>query len=441
MRPRYTKEPFILGIVDTAVFVVALWLSLYIRYLEVPSSVFFFDHLWLFIPIIAIWLLVFFISGLYGKHTLILKSKIPGLILNAELVNSAIAVGYFYLFASQGLAPKTILFIYIVLSFLGILIWRLKGVSLIYTPKRENALIIGSGDELKDLYEEVNNNERYEFFFISSLDLSKSDNIDFQREILDRVYSENVSVIAIDLKDDKIDSLLQHLYNLVFSQVRFIDMHKIYEDIFDRIPLSLVRYNWFLENISVTARGSYDAVKRLMDLVISIPLFIISIPFQIISAILIKVGDGGSIFFFTERIGQNNKSIFIRKFRTMAENEREKITKVGRFLRKTRLDELPQLWNVLKGDISLIGPRPELVEYVKEYESKISFYNIRHLIKPGLSGWAQIHQNIPPKFKIGVEETKVKLSYDLYYIKNRSLILDLKIALQTIKTLLSRSGI
>jgi lipopolysaccharide/colanic/teichoic acid biosynthesis glycosyltransferase len=116
----------------------------------------------------------------------------------------------------------------------------------------------------------------------------------------------------------------------------------------------------------------------------------------------------------------------------------KRVTRVGAFLRKSRIDELPQLWNVLKGDVSLIGPRPELPDLVHFYNTEIPYYGVRHLIKPGLSGWAQIHHDVPPH---SVEETKEKLSYDLFYIKHRSFFLDVKISLQTIKTLLSRTGI
>jgi lipopolysaccharide/colanic/teichoic acid biosynthesis glycosyltransferase len=121
----------------------------------------------------------------------------------------------------------------------------------------------------------------------------------------------------------------------------------------------------------------------------------------------------------------------------LGQNE-NKITRVGKFLRVSRIDELPQLWNVLRGDLSLIGPRPEFPKLVELYHEQIPYYNMRHLIKPGLSGWAQVHHDTPPQ---SIEETKEKLSYDLYYLKNRSIALDLKIALKTIKTLLSRTGI
>jgi lipopolysaccharide/colanic/teichoic acid biosynthesis glycosyltransferase len=117
------------------------------------------------------------------------------------------------------------------------------------------------------------------------------------------------------------------------------------------------------------------------------------------------------------------------------------VTRAGKFLRKSRIDELPQLWNILAGDLSLIGPRPELPSGVAIYDKEIPYYNIRHLIKPGLSGWAQTHQELHPHHGPEVSLTKEKLTYDIYYIKNRSFWLDIKIALKTIKSLLSRTGI
>ena len=144
-----------------------------------------------------------------------------------------------------------------------------------------------------------------------------------------------------------------------------------------------------------------------------------------------------------DRIGKGGKKIKIVKFRSMTEGDGwvdndKKVTRVGNFLRKTSIDELPQLWGVLKGDQSLIGPRPELPELVEKYSKEISYYNIRHLHKPGLSGWAQISQENAPHHTTDIESTKEKLSYDLFYIKHHSFVLDLKIALKTIRTLVSR---
>ncbi|OHB15477.1 MAG: hypothetical protein A2431_02630 [Candidatus Zambryskibacteria bacterium RIFOXYC1_FULL_39_10] len=432
------KESAVLFIGDVILLYLSLWIALALRYWQIPTSNLWGLHFWPFTIIIGVWILVFFISGLYEKHTLILKSRLPSTVFNAQIANSFIAVLFFYFIGYFGITPKTNLFIYLLVSFALILLWRIYGDRILHPLSKQKGIIVGTGEEMKELLEEVNNNPRYGLQFISSVDLNRIAGVDFQNEILARVYSEEVQIIAIDLKSEKVEPILPHLYNLIFSRVKFIDMYKIYEDLFDRIPLSLVRYNWFLENISTESRITYDVVKRITDIFMSFTVGVVSLIFYPLVYILIKFDDGGSLFFEQERIGKNNKIIKVKKFRTFSDS---KITKIGKWLRKLRIDELPQLWSVFKGDMSMIGPRPEIPTLVKHYEDEISYYNIRHLIKPGLSGWAQLYHSDPPKINADSEKTRRKLSYDLYYIKNRSLMLDLKIALKTIKALLSRSGV
>ncbi len=433
------KEALILLFGDIVFFLAALWLTLLVRYLSLPNSELWLAHFAPFFFIFTMWVFVFFIAGLYEKHTLMLKSRLPSVILRAQIVNSGIAVLFFYLIPYFIITPKTNLFIDLIFSFGLIYFWRVYLVSFFGFKKREKALLIGSGEEMKELKEEVNQNSRYSMKFISSIDLDKLESIDFQEEIVKKIYSEGVSTVVVDLRNEKVTPILPNLYNLIFSKVRFIDKYKVYEDIFDRVPLSLVNYNWFLENISSSSHVVYDFLKRTMDISVSLALGVVSLFIYPFVYIAVKFDDGGPVFFAQDRIGKGGRVIKIIKFRTMSSGD--KVTRVGNILRKTRIDELPQLLNVLKGDISLVGPRPELPSLVKLYEKEIPYYNVRHLIKPGLSGWAQIHQVKPPKFNVGYGETKVKLSYDLYYIKGRSFMLDLKIALQTIKTLLSRSGV
>src|SRR3989344_2665535 len=443
------KEALILFFGDIFFFLLSLWVALYLRFTEVPTGERLISHFVPFSLLFVVWVLVYFIAGLYEKHTLILKSKLPSIIFNAQFVNSIFAVVFFYLVPSFGITPKTILFIYLLVSFLSILSWRLYGINIFTRKERQPALLIGSGAEMKELLAEVNGNDRYDLFFVSSIDVSDVDSISIQEDIITTVYSNSIKIVAIDFSHEKISPLLPHLYNLIFSKVRFIDSHRIYEDIFDRIPLSLVTYSWFLENISVSPKFTYDFLKRMMDIALSIILGIISLVFYPFVFLAIILDDRGKIFIKQERIGQNNHLVNIIKFRTMSLddggdgelNRQEKVTTVGAFLRASRIDELPQLWNILKGDLSLIGPRPELPKLVELYEKEISFYNVRHLIKPGLSGWAQLYQKTPPKFSTDYNQTKTKLSYDLFYIKNRSFWLDIKIALKTIKALLSRSGV
>lgn len=442
------KEPLILVLGDIFFFLISLYLMLIVRYHMFPTEELFYAHLVPFAILFAVWLVVFFAAGLYEKHTLILKNRVPSIILNAQIINSVIAVLFFYFIPYFEITPKTNLFLYLVFSFALILWWRVYGSEVLGVRKPSRAILIGSGAEMQELKAEVNNNNRYYLKFVSSIDLDEVKGLDLQEDIINHVYSEGITDIVVNLRHEQVDTLLPHLYNLIFSHVRFVDMHKVYEDIFDRVPLSLVKYSWFLENISATRKFTFDLIKRFMDIVIALPAALISLIVYPFVWIAILAEDRGGLFSIQERVGQNNKPIKLYKFRTMTNandggqwgnGNENRVTRVGAFLRKSRLDELPQLWNVLRGHISLIGPRPEFAEPVAQYTNEIPYYNVRHLIKPGLSGWAQIYGE-HPHHDTDTIKTANKLSYDLYYIKNRSVMLDLKIALRTLRTLLSRSG-
>lgn len=449
MKTLNRRESVALLIGDLLAFLISLWLALFVRAgLDVPPWSLYLTHLKPFSIIILVSVLVFYIAGLYDRHTSLLKSRLPATIANAQFANAGLAVIFFYLVPFFGITPKTVLFIYLLVSFVLISLWRMYGYFLLGEGKPEKAILIGSGEEMRELLEEVNQNSVYNMRFVTSVDLARASEDGFWDEIVSRIYAEGVSVVVIDLAHPGVEPVLPHLYNLIFSKVVFVDMHKIYENIFNRVPLSLLRYNWFLENVSSAPRGWYDALKRLMDFLLALVGGIISLVFYPFIILAIKLQDGGPILYKQQRVGQNNKRITMYKFRSMTGTDegsevlqsRHRVTPVGELLRKTRLDEIPQLWNVLRGDLSLIGPRPELPALVEEYVKAIPYYNVRHLLKPGLSGWAQIYHENHPHHGTAVRETKEKLSYDLYYIKNRSLLLDVKIVLRTIKTVFSRAG-
>jgi len=458
------REPIILFAGDLLAFSMALWLALAIRYGAIPSGNLLATHWAPFSFLFLLWTFVFFVAGLYEKHTLVFKGKLPSLILNTQVANSLLAVVFFYLIPSFGITPKIVLAVYLVVSFLLIVFWRVSLVPHFGFRNRENAILIGAGragtrdtsfksessdssagSEMQELKEEVNGNERYNLKFVSSVNLNQLDGIAFQEEVIEKVYSEGVTSIVIDLKHEKAEMILPSLYNLIFSNVRFLDMYKVYEEVFDRIPLSLVGYNWFLENISFSPHTMYDTLKRMMDVVTAGALGVVSLLLYPFVMLAIKLEDGGPIFITQERIGEGNRIINLWKFRSMRGSDSgkwvtdgdDRITRTGRILRRSRIDELPQLWNVVRGDISLIGPRPDIVAMGKKLAQELPYYTVRNLIKPGLSGWAQIKQDIAPQ---SLEETRERLAYDLYYLKNRSFILDLIISLKTVKTLLSRTG-
>ena len=438
------KSSLVLLFGDLVIFVASLWLTLYFRYFTAPTENVFFAHLVPFSLLFVVWVIVFFIFGLYEKQGTVFKSALPGILIRSQITNALIATAFFYFIPWYGISPKTTLFLYLLVSLALILVWRVQGYFFLFKKSREKALIIGSGAEMNELIHEVRSRKNYNIDFVRVIDIDTTT----PEQALENAKGDDITLVVVDLYNSKVQSILPHLYNLLFSRIRFISMDRMYESVFDRVPLSLVKHNWFLENISTSPKFVYSALKRLMDIALSLILGALSLIVYPFVALAIKLDDGGPLFIVQERVGQNDEPIRIWKFRSMTKNEEDlskgtsgrKITRPGAFLRKTRIDELPQLWNVLKGDLSLIGPRPELPSGVKLYENEIPYYGIRHLIKPGLSGWAQLYQDNHPHHGLAVEETKEKLSYDLYYLKNRSFMLDINIALKTIKKLISREG-
>ncbi|MDD5051033.1 MAG: exopolysaccharide biosynthesis polyprenyl glycosylphosphotransferase [Candidatus Pacebacteria bacterium] len=446
----HKKEPFLLFVGDFASFLIALWVMLVFRYGSIPSRELFISHIFAFSFLFIISIIVFFIAGLYDNQILLTKKDLPTLILNAQILNSIIAVILFYFFPFLGLTPKTNLFLFLVVSSVVIVIWRQWGTRHISFRRSQNTILIGSGEEMEELGKEIRRSSRYGMTIVSSFDLGKGD-IRTEKLVSD-IREKNAALIVIDLEHEKIRPILSDLYSLIFSEIRFVNFSDLYADIFGRIPVSLVRHEWFLENVSSSPHIVYDFLKLLMDISLSLVLGILSLVLYPFVYLLIKIDDGGGLWSVQERVGRHNVPIQVVKFRTMSiandkaewnENNDNKVTRVGKFLRRTRIDELPQLWNVLKGDLSLIGPRPEFPAPVERYSKEIPYYNVRHLIKPGLSGWAQIYHEDHPHHgdPDSIRKTKDKLSYDLYYIKHRSFGLDIKIALRTLQILLSRKGI
>lgn len=434
---------------DIFIFILSLYVSLTIRSGTFLSWSVFESHLIPFVFIFAVWIVVFFIAGLYDKYTTILGESISKVILNAQLANSVVAIIFFYFIPYFEITPKTILFINIIVSFVFVYIWRFYGHEFLGSMSKDSAVIIGSGEEMKSVLREINENPRSELKFVLEIDLDKEKDSSYIKTIIDKIKGGDISAVIIDLKDQRIEPILPILYHQIFSGVKFIDMDKVYESIFDRVPLSFLQYDWFLENVSLEHNFIFAFIKRLIDIIISIIILIVLVPlFPFIAlAIIIETGKF-KVIISQDRVGENGRIIKIHKFLTMLFDDggneelskRNRLTNVGKFLRKTRLDESPQAWGVVVGDLSLVGPRPEMPLFVELYEKEIPYYGIRHIIRPGLSGWAQICQENPPKGGVNFDDTKTKLSYDLYYLKNKSLLLDLNIILKTLKTLLLRKG-
>ncbi len=439
----HKKEYLGLFLGDIIVLFVSLVLTLTFRYGELPSQSLLLIHLKPFAILFIGFLLVNFISGLYEKHTISFKNKLPITLLNVQIVNAAVGISFFYLFPIFSIAPKFLLFLYLVISLVLMYAWRMFILYKSGSKKTQKALMIADSYEAEELKKEINNNSRYNITFLEIIKPTVS-----SKEIIELINKQNISVIVIDTRHPALVDVIPELYSLAISGIIFIDISKMYEDVFDCIPLSMIRQSWFIEHMSSSSsRTIHDLIKRLIDITFSLFAGIILFVFYPFVILAIKLDDGGVIFSYQKRVGQYNKIVNIAKFRTMSiandngqwGSVENKVTRVGSFLRKLRIDELPQLWNVLRGDVSLIGPRPEFPEPVKKYSEEISYYNFRHIVKPGLSGWAQIYGE-HPHHGVDIEKTSNKLSYDLYYIKHRSFLLDVKILLRTIKILLTFVG-
>lgn len=453
-----TRELAILILGDIFLFVVALWLTLLVRYLSFPSGELFSEHLGPFLIISTVWLFVFYIAGLYDKQTVFFKSLLFSRLLNAQVVNGLIAALLFFIIPF-GITPKTNLVIYIFISVALFTAWRIYLYRYVAPKTKHRAIILADGPEVIELVDEINNNDRYNYSFVRIIDKGTAQkSSDFEDKLLHLIEKEKVSIIIANPNDEYVAKVLPRLFDLAFLrfELTFLDFYKVYEDTFDRVPLSALNYEWFILNVPQSKVLVYDFGKRVIDIIGSILLglvFIIILPFIYLA---MRLEGKGDLFITQERVGQFNKPITVYKIRTMTENrsasatwavedvkDGNKITKVGAVLRKLSVDEIPQIWNILKGEMSLIGPRNDIKGLWERSATEIPYYNIRNFVKPGVTGWAQTHQhymgdNISPQ---SIEETRVRLSYDLYYIKNRSLLLDVDIALRTLKTLLSRFGV
>ena len=230
------------------------------------------------------------------------------------------------------------------------------------------------------------------------------------------------------------------------DKASFFTLPDFYEIVTRKIPLGSINENWFLRNINLEEKNLYQIFKRFLDIILAFIALIITIVFWPFIALIIKIESHGPVFFKQIREGKGGKTFTIFKFRTMKETNNDykptaekddRITRFGNFMRKTRIDELPQLLNIINGTMSLIGPRPERPELAKKLEEKIPYYRQRLLVKPGITGWDQVSGEYhSPSY----EDTYKKLQYDLYYIKNQSIFLDISIFFKTITTVFHKLG-
>lgn len=436
---------FLLVISDILVFNAALALTLIIRYAliehdygAVRNSIPL--HLISFSIIFALWLIVFWAAGLYEITKLRNEELFYKTLLIAFFTNAVLAISFFYFIPYFTITPKINLFIDLALTLAILYFWRQYFNRWAGKSFKINLVFLGASQEIMELKKFLNNNPQLGYQVAGIL---APDNVS---ELENLWQTKKFSLIVSAEQFDHSQKLAFLLFHYFKMGVTISDLDKFYENVTNRVPISIIREVWFLENISKLERGFYETAKRIFDIVMGIILSLATIVILPIVAIGIKIFDPGPIFYRQKRIGKNGRAFTLIKFRSLPLNKnnnrmqkpkQEEITSFGKFLRKSHWDELPQVWNILRNEMSFIGPRPEKPEFVERLSSEIPFYEMRHLVKPGMSGWAQLHNpNAGPTLK----ETLEKLQYDLYYVKNRSVFLDLSIVFKTLRILISGAG-
>lgn len=431
MRIRSTAETLLIAAGDAAVWFVSLFFALSIRYVSWANMEDVGRHLIPFVWIWVIGLTMFYAVGAYDRWNILSVRALVARLAAAFAAKAVAAVALFY-FIPFDVAPKTVLFIYLGVSLLLSFVWRVFTFSVLTPRVKMKAMLIAEGRDALALAHESERNRHIPFKVESVVSPSI--------EEFEHMYTGDIEIIIVDTRDARAVALLPSIYAHMVHDIHVVDFVTLFGAIFGRLPISVIDYAWVFENLAVSPSPLYDVCKRVIDVVISIFGALVTIVVFPFVAIGIKLQDGGPVILSQERIGRWGKKIVIHKFRTWDPTGKVGVTKFGKFLRATRIDELPQFFDIIRGALSIVGPRPELEVFVKHYEQEVPYYALRHIVTPGASGWAQIYHDDHPHHTADSVETAVKVSYDLYYIMNRSVILDFAIVLKSIGKMLAIKG-
>ena len=449
-----SERKLLLRTFDILFIIIGLWVS---------STFFDQDFINFDNPSIIVWLITlsfyFFLFGeIFQFYNLNVSSHSFKMIRSLFL--TTVTTTFFYLFTpyfSPSLPENRTLILYLFgLIFIPVLVWRYLYMWILFTPRYFKDIIIithsSRAGGLLNLIEE--NGTHNVVCYVSD---KKDENYGgfFDAETTDLyklVKKSSVNEIVISttgFKSDIITKINNDIILLFEEGINIRSYGSFYEEITDRVPKEYLDHH-FYKNINLSKNNEnqlYLVFHRLLDFVVSVLGLLVFIFIVPLIFLLNLIGNRGPFFYTQQRVGKKGKNFKIYKLRTMivnaevngamyAQKNDKRITAFGKFLRNTRLDEIPQFFNILKGDMSLIGPRPERPEFVKDLEEKIPFYAIRHVVKPGLTGWAQVKY----PYAGSVEAQEKKLRYDLFYIKKQSAFLDFKIIIKTMTTVLFYRG-
>ncbi len=454
-----TQEKIFLFFSDF-IFVNLSWIAYYLVRVEtgwIPYA----NPVSFLVPLIVIyiyWLLIFSFTGLYQYW--FVRSRFDEFASVVKSVSIGCFILFFLIFIDDTInnAPiisRFLILIYWVLTILmvggGRIIIRgfqrnllQKGIGL------RNTLIVGEGEKAANLFEMISKYPQLGYKITGFISLSKNSDVKYLspiENISDTIKQMQISEVLIALEPGEKEKLVDVIKFCTGNDVHLMIMPDMYEIVSGMARTNQIYGVPLIEVMPEIMPAGSKLFKRIFDILLSLFLLILYSPLLIISMLLIKLTSKGPVFYKQERVGRNEKTFIMYKFRSMVQNAEEygpewageqdpRITKVGKILRKMYIDEIPQLVNVLKNEMSIVGPRPERPFFVKKLKSEIPYYYKRLSVKPGITGWAQIKH----KYDSSLEDVKEKLQYDFYYIENMSLKLDFKIMINTTIVVLLMKG-
>ncbi|MBT3011127.1 MAG: TIGR03013 family PEP-CTERM/XrtA system glycosyltransferase [Candidatus Thiodiazotropha sp. (ex Lucina aurantia)] len=455
-----SKAVVLLGVIETLIFFLSMLGAIYLRHKYSLSPIPVDDEMLKNLP--ALFAVIMFSSltalGLYQKGSMASSSGFLLRLILGFLVGGLAMASLFFTLQLFPLSERSLLTHGLIISILGILVARTLFVRVTSdkTLKRR-VLVLGVGINADRIEESVKAKDTVGIVVVGYVNLGdRIELIDEERQVVkDQTLLEISNRLAVDeivvAVDDRRKKLPNHeLLECKIKGIQILDLLTFFEKELSIINIDLLYPSWMLYTDGYRQRALNRTIKKSFDMIVGIVIFIVSAPVMVLVTLasLIESGGRDPILYSQVRVGKNGKLFKVYKFRSMrtdaeadgvarwASKNDTRITKLGGFLRKTRLDELPQIFNILNGDMSLVGPRPERPEFVLQLSNDIPYYLQRHWVKPGLTGWAQL---LYP-YGASEEDAKRKLEYDLYYVKNASTMLDFIILLQTIEVVLLGKG-
>jgi sugar transferase (PEP-CTERM system associated) len=409
--------------------------------------------LWKIVVVTAVCELCFYYNDLYDLT--LVQRRVEFIVRMLQAAGAAAFVlAFVSLLTPSLLMGHGILATSLCLVVVAVPLGRLAFDGLTHDPHlEERVLILGTGDTARRVAQQIGRQRDFAYRLVGFIDdggtpaVRRHDVLGTAEDISRLVADRHIDRIVVGLSDRRGHLPLESLLKAKLSGVRVEDATTTYERLTGKILIDDLKPSWLIFSDGFHASRGTRWVKRGLDVLLATCGLVLAAPLMLLTAALVCLDSPGPILYRQERVGENGRTFTLRKFRSMrvdaeagtpiwAKEHDERVTRVGRFIRMTRLDELPQLWNVLRGDMSFVGPRPERPYFVERLAADIPFYLERHAVKPGLTGWAQV------KYQYGssIEDAMEKLRYDLYYIKHMSIVFDLTIVVDTVKVILSGKG-